>query len=97
MAEASVAGAAADQLAGTDRPPTADASPRPAVTAPPKPHAVAEPTERSASTKPAPAPSGDHVGCDGGRRHRGAGNVCAYDTAVGMALPTNQAAVTPIC
>ena len=51
-------GAAADQPAGTDIPPTEDAEPIPASVAPPTPPTPAEDAPASVVPKPKPAPSG---------------------------------------
>ncbi len=89
--EASVAGAAEDQLAGTDRPPTVEASAKPADIPPPPTLLTRAP---SAATPPASGVTESTVD------HGTAGiapTVCPNDTAVGMVLPTNHAAVTPNC
>src|ERR1700722_15016291 len=57
VASVTVAGVAADQPAGTDSPPTADASPIPASVAPPMPPTGAV-APASVEPKPNPAPRG---------------------------------------
>src|ERR1700744_6011645 len=91
--EANDAGAAACQLAGTDRPPTADASPRLADAAAPKPPAgMNEPT-----MVPGNMAALTGAGATQAERAQGtdptAPTVCPNDTAVGMVFITNQAAV----
>src|SRR5947209_3592606 len=84
--DANVAGAAEDQPAGTERPPTADAPPSPADT-PPPPAKLAE--LASAPSAPAAAPATSLAAVAG----VAAASVWLSDTAVGMALIVNQAPV----
>src|SRR5438270_2446685 len=84
--EANVAGAAEDQLAGTERPPTAPAPPSPAEI-PPPPTELAE--LASAPSAPAAAPATSLAAAAG----VAAARVWLSDTAVGMAVIVNQAPV----
>ena len=90
--EANVAGAAEDQAAGTDSPPTAVDPPR----APDAPDPMTLLTRVPSPMAAAPA-RGVTLLTPDTAAGVAAASVCPSDTAVGMVLPTNQAAVTPTC
>src|ERR1700722_14592045 len=91
--EANVAGAADDQLAGTDSPPSAVDAPRVPDAPPPMTLLTRAP---SPPMDAAPA-RGVTLLTPDTEAGAAAASVCPSETAVGMVLPMNQAAVTPTC